>query len=119
MFSSVTVSSVSSAAAMQGGAAFFAPETRTVPTSGLPPRITNLSMESDQTFVPVAGYKDKSESLWMGWRVGLPQGNSLPVQPLIALRMLPLAALRRLAASFFEQPVLSMMSASGTLLPAA
>ena len=29
---------------MQGSAAFFAPLTRTVPSSGSPPRITNLSM---------------------------------------------------------------------------
>src|SRR5437762_10162311 len=31
---------------MQGSAAFFAPLTRTVPSSGSPPRITNLSMKS-------------------------------------------------------------------------
>ena len=30
---------------MAGSAAFFAPLTRTVPSSGLPPRMTNLSME--------------------------------------------------------------------------
>src|SRR3954464_4401075 len=53
IFSRVTVSSVSSAAAMQGRAEFFAPEMRTVPTSGLPPRITNLSMEVSSGF-PVA-----------------------------------------------------------------
>ena len=29
---------------MQGSAEFLAPETRIVPTSGLPPRITNLSI---------------------------------------------------------------------------
>jgi hypothetical protein len=29
---------------MQGRAAFFAPLTRTVPSSGSPPRMTNLSM---------------------------------------------------------------------------
>src|SRR5579863_2280243 len=45
MFSSVTSSSVRMAAAMQGSAEFFAPDTRMVPTSGLPPRMTNLSME--------------------------------------------------------------------------
>ena len=44
MFSSVTSSSVRMAAAMHGSAEFFAPETRMVPTSGLPPRMTNLSM---------------------------------------------------------------------------
>src|SRR2546423_2466106 len=43
MFSSVTGSSVSSAAAIAGKAAFLAPLTRIVPSSGLPPRITNLS----------------------------------------------------------------------------
>jgi hypothetical protein len=43
-FSSVISSSVRIAAAMQGSAEFLAPETRTVPTSGLPPRMTNLSM---------------------------------------------------------------------------
>ena len=45
MFSRVTSSSVRMAAAMQGSAEFFAPETRIVPTSGLPPRMTNLSIE--------------------------------------------------------------------------
>src|ERR1017187_3924695 len=45
MFSSVTSSSVRMAAAMQGRAEFLAPETRMVPTRGLPPRITNLSIE--------------------------------------------------------------------------
>src|ERR1700722_2211459 len=44
MFSRMTGWSVRSAAAMQGSAAFFAPLTRTVPSSGSPPRITNLSM---------------------------------------------------------------------------
>ena len=37
------------AAAIEGNAEFFAPETRMVPTSGLPPRMTNLSIkESSQ-----------------------------------------------------------------------
>jgi hypothetical protein len=36
---------------MQGSAEFFAPETRTVPTSGLPPRMTNLSMKVEQLLV--------------------------------------------------------------------
>src|ERR1039458_282964 len=44
MFSRITGSSVSKAAAMQGSAAFFAPLIRTVPSSGLPPRITSLSI---------------------------------------------------------------------------
>src|ERR1039458_5231911 len=44
MFSRMTGESVSRAAAMQGSAAFFAPLMRTVPRSGSPPRITNLSM---------------------------------------------------------------------------
>ena len=44
MFSRMTGSSVSSAAAMAGSAAFFAPLIRTVPSSGLPPRMTNLSI---------------------------------------------------------------------------
>jgi hypothetical protein len=35
------------AAAMQGNAEFFAPEMRTVPTSGFPPRMTNLSMNPE------------------------------------------------------------------------
>jgi hypothetical protein len=48
MFSSVTSSSVRIAAAMQGSAEFLAPETRMVPTSGLPPRMTNLSMKAEQ-----------------------------------------------------------------------
>ena len=38
-------SSVSRAAAMQGSAAFFAPLTRMVPSSGSPPRMTSLSIE--------------------------------------------------------------------------
>jgi hypothetical protein len=33
---------------MQGSAEFFAPDMRMVPTSGLPPRITNLSMKNKQ-----------------------------------------------------------------------
>jgi hypothetical protein len=33
---------------MQGSAEFFAPEMRTVPTSGLLPRMTNLSMKSEK-----------------------------------------------------------------------
>src|SRR5580700_11165638 len=45
MFSRMTGWSVSRAAAMQGSAAFFAPLTRTVPRSGSPPRITNLTMD--------------------------------------------------------------------------
>ena len=36
------------AAAMQGSAEFFAPETRIVPMSGLPPRMTNLSMNIER-----------------------------------------------------------------------
>jgi hypothetical protein len=44
MFSRMTSSSVRMAAAMQGSAEFFAPETLMVPSSGLPPRITNLFM---------------------------------------------------------------------------
>jgi hypothetical protein len=36
------------AAAMQGSAEFYALETRMVPTSGLPPRITNLSVKIQQ-----------------------------------------------------------------------
>src|SRR6478736_2643950 len=43
-FSRMTGSSVSRAAAMAGSAAFLAPLTRIVPSSGLPPRITNLSI---------------------------------------------------------------------------
>jgi hypothetical protein len=38
------------AAAMQGSAEFLAPETRMVPTSGLPPRMTNLSMKSGNLY---------------------------------------------------------------------
>src|ERR1035437_7847226 len=44
-FSRMTGWSVSRAAAMQGSAAFLAPLTRTVPSSGSPPRMTNLSMD--------------------------------------------------------------------------
>ena len=44
IFSRTTSSSVRMAAAMQGNAEFFAPLTRMVPSSGLPPRTTNLSM---------------------------------------------------------------------------
>src|ERR1017187_10410105 len=47
MFSRMTGSSVSRAAAMAGRAAFLAPLMRTVPTSGLPPRITSLSIEKN------------------------------------------------------------------------
>ena len=50
MFSRMTGSSVSRAAAMAGSAAFLAPLMRTVPSSGLPPRMTNLSMR-------VVGYR--------------------------------------------------------------
>src|SRR5271157_1784691 len=45
MFSRITVSSVRRAAAIAGRAAFLAPLTRTVPTSGLPPRTTSLSID--------------------------------------------------------------------------
>src|SRR5579871_3752582 len=44
MFSRMTSSSVRMAAAMQGSAEFFAPETRMVPRRGFPPRTTNLSI---------------------------------------------------------------------------
>src|SRR5438128_4675027 len=44
MFSRMTFSSVRRAAAIAGSAAFLAPLMRTVPSSGLPPRITNLSI---------------------------------------------------------------------------
>src|SRR6516162_5561503 len=44
MFSRMTGSSVRMEAAMAGSAAFLAPLTRIVPTNGLPPRITNLSI---------------------------------------------------------------------------
>src|SRR5271155_1148593 len=44
IFSRITGSSVSRAAAMHGSAAFFAPPIRMVPNSGLPPRITSLSI---------------------------------------------------------------------------
>src|ERR1700749_4513438 len=55
MFSRMTSPSVRMAAAMHGSAEFFAPETLRVPRSGLPPRITNLS-------------------IWLvyGWRVWMP-----------------------------------------------
>src|SRR5882757_4415032 len=46
MFSRMISSSVRMAAAMQGRAEFFAPETLMVPRRGLPPRTTNLSIES-------------------------------------------------------------------------
>src|SRR5579883_3264935 len=45
IFSRITGSSVSRAAAMAGRAAFLAPLIRTVPNRGLPPRITNLSIQ--------------------------------------------------------------------------
>src|SRR5438067_9872360 len=48
IFSKVTGSSLSKAAAMAGSAAFFAPLMRTVPSSGFPPRMTNLSMLLDR-----------------------------------------------------------------------
>ena len=48
MFSRITGSSVRRAAAMAGSAAFLAPLMRTVPSRGLPPRITNLSMLRDR-----------------------------------------------------------------------
>src|SRR6185437_14976547 len=44
IFSRITSSSVRIGAAMHASAEFFAPETRTVPTRGLPPRMTNLSI---------------------------------------------------------------------------
>ena len=46
-FSRMTGSSVSRAAAIAGRAAFLAPLTRMVPTNGLPPRITSLSIDRD------------------------------------------------------------------------
>src|SRR5277367_6396565 len=52
IFSSTTSSSVRIAAAMQGSAEFFAPLTRIVPSSGLPPRITNLSMTARWCSLP-------------------------------------------------------------------
>src|ERR1700730_11459273 len=45
----VTGSFVSSAAAIAGNAEFFAPLMATVPSSGLPPLIRNLSMRANQT----------------------------------------------------------------------
>src|ERR1700679_636532 len=48
MFSRITSSSVRMAAAMQGNAEFFAPDTRMVPSSGFPPRMTNLSIRSHE-----------------------------------------------------------------------
>jgi hypothetical protein len=42
---------------MQGSAEFFAPETRTVPNSGFPPRITYLSMKNEKLLV----FKSKSK----------------------------------------------------------
>src|ERR1035437_2259844 len=48
MFSRTTSSSVKMAAAMQGNAEFFAPDTWTVPTSGVPPITKNLSMKGEQ-----------------------------------------------------------------------
>src|SRR5262245_30482644 len=44
MFSRMTGSSVRMAAAIAGSAAFLAPLTRIVPSSGFPPRMTNLSI---------------------------------------------------------------------------
>src|ERR1035441_9281945 len=44
IFSRMTGSSVSKEAAMAGRAAFLAPLMRMVPRSGLPPRMTNLSI---------------------------------------------------------------------------
>src|SRR5437588_9597630 len=44
IFSRMTVSSVRMAAAIAGRAAFLAPLMRTVPSRGLPPRMTNLSI---------------------------------------------------------------------------
>src|SRR5262249_45729266 len=52
MFSRVTASSVRMAAAMAGSAAFLAPLTRMVPTRGLPPRMTNLSIIASGASVP-------------------------------------------------------------------
>src|SRR5215471_4348757 len=53
IFSIMTGSSVSKAAAMQGSAAFLAPLMRTVPSRGLPPRMTSLSMlESAPIILP-------------------------------------------------------------------
>src|SRR6185312_14271332 len=50
MFSSTPGSSVRMAAAIAGRAAFFAPLTRMFPSSGLPPRITNLSIRFSGTY---------------------------------------------------------------------
>src|ERR1700722_10795808 len=68
MFSRMTSSSVRMAAAMQGRAEFFAPETLMVPRRGLPPRTTNLSIKSvygDFSWKWVAGRVRVGNSL--GW----------------------------------------------------
>src|SRR5207248_1235997 len=66
IFSNTTGSSVSRAAAIAGSAAFLAPETRTVPSSGLPPRITNLSIENGLFYVvaiPIVRATGNAESM--------------------------------------------------------
>src|SRR5580658_3684672 len=74
MFSKMTGSSVRRAAAMQGRAAFFAPLTRTVPRSGSPPRITNLSMGESRTAI-VAGRGPRNCCL--GWHGFLPRRKTI------------------------------------------
>src|SRR5215467_7775392 len=104
MFSRITGSSVRMAAAMAGRAAFFAPLMRTLPTRGLPPRITNLSIRLSGAVAPltksirtarlrVTGFfrscpepLDSIRLALVGWTVGgfetifirLPHGNRPP-----------------------------------------
>src|SRR5579859_5954060 len=52
IFSRITGSFVRRAAAIAGKAAFLAPLMRTLPTRGLPPRITNLSIRLSGAISP-------------------------------------------------------------------
>src|ERR1700710_1085643 len=85
MFSRMISSSVRMAAAMQGRAEFFAPETLMVPRRGLPPRTTNLSityyLRDLLQFTDVAGGNE-----WLcgfrgaGYWAGYPREGTLSVK---------------------------------------
>src|SRR5271165_5881629 len=69
MFSSTTGSSVSRAAAIAGKAAFFAPLTRMLPSSGLPPRMTSLSIPYESMTI-LSAYADEQQALVVVLLVG-------------------------------------------------
>src|SRR5215472_10592240 len=137
MFSRTTGSSVRMAAAIAGSAAFFAPLTRIVPTRGLPPRTTNLSITlSDAVFLfsPQTGRKGieifvynlrerSTISPYRATSAGSPHAPGF--QSILghvfstAFRTFPLTALSFFSACLRSPAPFSMMSATATWLLAA